>query len=200
MPRACCTAVDFSTYVFWPEGGRAGAMPDCPWLMPLSLGSRAAGPWRVKFPRQFLPAPLLPGQRRRGPPTSTKSEAETQGGDRTGRAQPAPRLSRVRRSGRLRPAHWIRRCRSGGAGDRMSFSANSALPRPRRAGRARRPLAALLASLRLLRWLFAIWAVLTLLLIGWLLAGSRPRVNASPNPPPATWSRSGHARSWERFL
>lgn len=64
----------------------------------------------------------------------------------------------------------------------------------------RRGFRAMAASVRLLRWLVAVWVALTLLLIGWLLADSRPRVNASPNPPPSTWSRSGRAQSWQQFL
>lgn len=82
----------------------------------------------------------------------------------------------------------------------MSLSANSVLPRRRRAAPARLRLGALFASLRLLRWLLALWVALTLLLIGWLVADSRPRVDASPNPPPSTWSRSGRAHSWQQLL
>jgi len=82
----------------------------------------------------------------------------------------------------------------------MSLSANSVLPRQRRAALARLRLGALLSSVRLLRWLLAFWVALTLLLIGWLLADSRPRVNASPSPPPSTWSRSGRAHSWQQLL
>ena len=70
----------------------------------------------------------------------------------------------------------------------------------RRTQAVRRGFRSLATSVRFMRWLFAVWLALSLLLIGWIIVDSRPRVNASPNPPPSTWSQSGRAQSWEQFL